>query len=336
MDIYHSPRGQALLWHHIETAFAALAVWTERIPGKGEDADPLVLFHRPTGHGLISVFDGAGGAGRAVAGTNAAGVERTQAWVASRRVRGLVEEWFVGCSSTTWLGEHIAERLGAGVHGSRRMRGTMHRQFPTTLAGLDFRVTDTEVWWEVLWAGDSRCYVAEAGPGLQQLSRDDVESADALELLVADPPMTNLVSVSQTFALNRWRGWAQLPCLLVCATDGWFGYVETPAQFEHVLWETLLGAQDIRHWSALLAERVGSYTGDDASLAVAALGFGRFDDLRAHFRKRANRVRIEHAEPMRRIHPGNHTELVAARERSWRSYRPDYERRLRVAQGETG
>jgi serine/threonine protein phosphatase PrpC len=312
MDIAPAARGHARLWRHIETGLAIMAVWTERIPGRGEDADPLVLFHRPTGRGLVSVFDG---------------VDRTHAWVAARRVRALAEEWFAGHTERTGLGEHIAGRLVAPARNGR-IRGSIHRAFPTTLAALDFRCTDTGVAWDVLWAGDSRCYVAEPEPGLQQLTRDDTDLADALEQLVQDPPMTNMVSAGRAFALNRWQGEAALPCLLVCATDGFFGYVDTPAQFEHVLWETLQSAQDITHWTVLLAERVGSYTGDDASLAVVALGFDDFDDLRVHFRRRAERIRTEHAEPMRRIQPQDRAALAAARTHSWSRYRPDYERRL--------
>jgi len=143
-----------------------------------------------------------------------------------------------------------------------------------------------------------------------------------------------MVSAGRPFALNRWRGRAYLPCLLVCATDGFFGYVDTPAQFEHVLLSTLLSAQDIKHWSALLTERVGSYTGDDASLVLVSLGLRGFDELRVHFRQRAEEIRHEHAEPMERVRPGDQPELVAARERSWHHYRPSYEHRLPAMDGE--
>jgi hypothetical protein len=327
MYITSTSRGAARLWHHGEPDFAALAVWSERIAGRGEDADPLVLFQRSTSRGVLSVSDGAGGAGRAMAGRTATGVDRTQAWVAAHRVRALVEEWLVTGTSTE-LGQHIAARLVADGSSRSRIRGSMHRPYPTTLAALDFRLSGTEVRWDALWAGDSRCYVAEPGPGLQQLSRDDTESADALDLLVQDPPMTNLISADGTFTLNRCGGSAPLPCLLVCATDGVFGYVETPAQFECLLLECLVSAQDLRHWSALLAQRIESATGDDASLAVIALGCQGFADLRARFRERAESLRIQHADPMRRIPHGNRSALVAARERSWHRYRHDYEQRL--------
>ncbi|MER6873070.1 serine/threonine protein phosphatase, partial [Amycolatopsis sp. NPDC000673] len=68
MDVTPGARGTARLWHYTEEALAAVAVWTERIAGKGEDADPLVLLHRPSRSGLLAVFDGVGGAGRAPAG----------------------------------------------------------------------------------------------------------------------------------------------------------------------------------------------------------------------------------------------------------------------------
>lgn len=335
MYIEPASRGPARVWHHEEPDFAALAVWTEQNPGHGEDADPLMLFRRPSGRGLIGVFDGVGGAGRTPAGRSPSGVDRTQAWAAGRLARGLAEEWFVASRGGS-LGEHLATRMAELPAPESRMRGSIHRTFPTTIAALDFQRDAGEVHWEVLWAGDSRCYVAEPNTGLQQLSRDDTDLADILQQLVQDPPLNNMVSASRQFALNRWRGRAYLPCLLVCATDGCFGYVQTPAEFEHVLLSTMLSAQDLVHWSGLLTERISSYTGDDASLVLVSLGLNGFDDLRRHYRERAEEVRREHGAPMALVRPGDRAELVAARERSWHRYRSTYERRLLGADGATG
>jgi hypothetical protein len=334
VDIRPSGRGPARLWQHAESGLIAIGMWSERIPGRGEDAEPLVLFHRPTGRGLLAVFDGVGGAGRSTAGRTRDGAERTQAWVASRRVRGLVEEWFVNPAGEPTPAAHIAARLGGGVSRTGRIRGRIHREFPTTFAGLSFEVTDRQVRWDVLWAGDSRCYVAEPSWGLQQLSRDDTEPSDALDLLVQDPPMTNLICVGADFGINRWRDSADLPCLLVCATDGCFGYVDTPAQFEHLLLETLLSAQDARHWAALLAERIGAVTGDDASLAVLALGLSDFGALKANFHERLELLRVQHAQPMRAALGAERSAFAVARERSWLAYRGAYERRLPRAEGD--
>ncbi|MGW0516125.1 protein phosphatase 2C domain-containing protein [Crossiella sp. NPDC003009] len=331
MDVHPGSRGSARLWHHVEGTFIAVAVWTERIAGEGEDADPLVLFHRPSASGLLAVFDGVGGAGRALAGRTPSGRARTHAWLASRRVRGLVEEWFASNSadiSPEALTRHISGRLATGVLQRRRMRGRLRRELPSTFAGLVFHSARGQISWHVLWAGDSRCYVAEPRAGLQQLSADDTEAADALALLLQDPPMTNMVHAGGSFAINRWRGVAQAPCVLITATDGFFGYVGTPAEFEHLLWETLLAARDAMDWSALLAERVNSYTKDDASIAIVALGFADFAALRASFPCRFDRLRTEHAEPMRRATSKGRAALVETREHSWLAYRDGYERRL--------
>lgn len=320
-----SPRRTARVWHHTEPRFVSVAVWTERVEGRGEDADPLVLFRRSAGHGLLAVFDGVGGAGRALAGRDARGAEHTQAWVAARRARGLVEEWFVG-GRMDGLGELLAARIAVDAPRRSRMRGSIHREYPTTVAAISFEIGG-EVRWTAHGAGDSRCYLADPS-GLQQLGRDDVDGCDALESLTQDPPMTNVVCAGRAFRINRMSGRSPKPCVLVCATDGFFGYLDTPALFEHVLWETLLSAQDSRHWAALLAERVQSYTGDDASLALVALGYGSFHQLRQDFQERSRLLAVEHAEPMSRVPAGDLRGLAAARATSWARYRTGYERRL--------
>jgi serine/threonine protein phosphatase PrpC len=323
MEVHPFRFGQARRWQHDEPGLVCLSVWTERVAGHGEDADPLVLLHRPTGRGLIAVFDGVGGAGRAAAGRTADRVERTQAWIASRRLRGLVEEWFVGNQPHDRLQPLVASRLAADIRTRTRMRGTIAREFPSTLAALDFRYRDGWVSWDVLWAGDSRCYIATPRDGLQQLSRDDVDGTDALELLLQDPPMTNMVCADREFALNRWQGRERQPCVLLTATDGFFGYVDTPALFEHLLWDTLGAAVDVQSWAELLVRRVTAYTGDDASLALVGLGFRGFAGLREAFRPRANLVRVTHGERLRGV---DGDRLAIARADSWRDYRPGYER----------
>lgn len=338
MEVQASARGpMARLWQHVDGDITAMSIWTERIRGRGEDADPLLLLHRPDSAGLIAVFDGVGGAGRSSAGRTAAGLPRTQAWVAARRARSITEDWFVHNGPTgdpTTLAEAFATHLAKGSTAQQRIRGSIHREFPSTMAAISFVRQRAEVRWNVLWAGDSRCYVAEPVAGLQQLSRDDVDVADGLELLVQDPPMTNMVCVGRDFRVNAMPGNAPLPCVLLCATDGCFGYVDTPALFELLLWETLEFAQDGRHWAALLADRIASVTRDDASLVLLALGFPGLDVLKASFRARLNLLRAEHGRPMAAVPQADRAALVAARELSWQFYRRDYERRLPLLDGD--
>ncbi|TDD53362.1 serine/threonine protein phosphatase [Saccharopolyspora elongata] len=285
--------------------------------------------------GLAAVFDGAGGAGAASAGHSAQGVERSHAWVAARAARGLTEEWFVTTGQhgvqdhAASLEQHLAERLGE-VRGASRSRiaGSMRRDLPTTVAALRYEVHPDRVVWQVLWAGDSRCYLLDSEHGLQQVSRDDAESGDALVLLTEDPPMTNMVSANRRFTIHAAPGHAAIPCLLVCATDGFFGYLNTPAEFEFLLLDTMANAADLTDWSTLLTQTVSSYTGDDASLALVALGFDDFDQLRADFEWRRSALQAEHIEPTRRASDGDRESFVAARMESWKLYRGSYEQRM--------
>ena len=134
--------------------------------------------------------------------------------------------------------------------------------------------------------------------------------------------MTNLVSADRPFRINTGWGTDRLPAVLLCASDGFFGYLHTPAEFEHVLLDTLMRSADPGGWARRLADEVAGYSGDDASLSLLAAGFGGFDELRGHFRPRAHLVATEHSQPVRAAAEQGHAALVAARADSWSRYRP--------------
>lgn len=326
--------GGSAVWQRFTSRLLTVGVWTEKSAGRGEDAHPLVLHNWRTYRGLTAVFDGLGGAGAGRAGHSADGVERSGAWVAAHSARGLVEEWFLAthereaACDPVELRDHLAGRLSElkGT-GRRKILGTMRRELPTTFAGIAYEVDGTDVRWQALWAGDSRCYLLDPFAGLQQLTRDDTESDDALTLLVEDPPMTNVVNAGGTFVVNEHRGSVGMPCLFVTATDGFFGYLDTPAEFEHVLLDTLVESADAADWGHRLAERVASYTGDDASLSAVAFGFTDFGHLREAFTRRAHVVLVGHVEPVRHV-ADDRDAFVAERADSWRRYREHYERRM--------
>lgn len=313
-------------WFVENESLHAIGVWTEKKPDLGEDADPLLVHQFSSNEGMLAVCDGAGGAGAGSAGRTEDGVERSHAWVGARLTRALVEDWFVGTDRVDGtLRDHIAHGLASVRPASRsKIRGTMNRELPSTLAALRYRVREKHVEWVSSWAGDSRCYLLLPATGLHQLSRDDTESSDALELLTSDPPMTNMVCADRPFRISEKHDEAELPCLLLCATDGFFGYVTTPAQFEHVLLRTLERAPTPKGWAETVAAEVIGYTGDDASLVVLALGFRDFDELRDAMRGRLEA--LEHAlQPVLAVAEGDGEALKREREASWAAYRLDYE-----------
>lgn len=156
---------------------------------------------------------------------------------------------------------------------------------------------------------------------------DDTDRPDALTALVEDPPMTNLVCADRPFRINSVSGLAATPCVLLCATDGFFGYVHTPADFEYVLLTTLHQATRVEQWPETLGEAVGEYTADDASLALVTHGFGDLDALRLAFTPRLAHLTDHHRAPVESA--GDDREAyLAARSASWARYREGYEGRL--------
>jgi serine/threonine protein phosphatase PrpC len=327
-----------------------LTVWSERRAGRGEDAEPLALLHRPTGRGLLAVFDGAGGAGAA-----SAWGAYTGAWVGARVARLATEAWFrhavgiagrvpesgPGGGSTLAgaappagdaLARVVRHALRAASPASRsKLTGSMRRALPTTLAAVSYRAAEGAVRCQALWAGDSRAYVLLPGTGLHALTRDHTAEDDALDQLRQDPPMTNLLSADRPFTVAahpaRGPGAFPLPCVLLAATDGFSGYVRTPAHFEWVLLDALMRARDTAGWAAGLREAVRGYTADDASLSLAAFGFADFPRLREAYRGRHESVR-------RRYMTGAPQDDRGWQDDAWAAYRPGYERYMPPPDGD--
>jgi hypothetical protein len=70
------------------------------------------------------------------------------------------------------------------------------------------------------------------------------------------------------------------PVIILCSTDGCFGYYQTPMHFEHVLKSCLEEVEDEKTWSAKIEQEISKVTGDDCSLSLIAWGFSSFSDLK--------------------------------------------------------
>ncbi|MGA5196660.1 serine/threonine protein phosphatase [Streptomyces exfoliatus] len=273
----------------------ALSVWTEQVPGHGEDAEPFVVHHWGTQQGMIAVFDGSGGAGAAPVWEGPDGLHHTGAWVGARVARLATDCWFREVARETEpvgpesLHTYLNWFLSKAPRRHSKIGGTMRRQLPTTLAGVHYRVHVEQGTVELrpLWAGDSRAYVLTPVNGLHVLTRDHTRESDALELLRTDPPMTNVVCADREFGIDTQHiASFEMPCVLIAATDGYFGYVHTPAEFEYLILSTLHQAGNELEWADLLRRGVQAYTGDDASLAILALGHTDFRGLVAAYGRR--------------------------------------------------
>jgi hypothetical protein len=322
-----------------------------KVPGQGEDSDPIVREGRELG--LIGVFDGMGGAGGTVYETPDG--PRTGAYLASRVARDVVEARMLALLDPEWnldgpaaaedLRRNVARALAAALEGldapKSGLRSRLLRALPTTMAvmALQRREARTGRWAaHVFWSGDSRVYVLTPRTGAHQLTRDDIrDQGDALTNLRQDSVVSNAMSADTDFVVHHHQVELAAPFLAVAATDGCFGYVRTPLHFEHLLLAALVQTSSTQEWSALLAQRIGEISGDDAAMAVLGVGADH-EEFRRLFSPRAAQlderavVPLDHAE----ADVGRAEAAVAdARRRQahlqtslWSDYKAGYERYL--------
>jgi len=322
-----------------------------KIPDQGEDSDPILRDGPDLG--LVGVFDGMGGAGGTVYETPEG--RRTGAYLASRIARDVVERRMLDLLEPDWhlngrsaasdlqrsvqraLRERLAE-LNAAPSG---LRSRLIRALPTTMALVALQRTQPggRTWAShVFWAGDSRAYVFEP-TGVRQLSTDDLrDPSDALTNLRRDSVVSNAMSADTEFHVNYRRVELRAPFLVVCATDGCFGYVRTPMHFEHLLLSRLLEARNTEGWSSSLQAEIAAVTGDDAAMSTLGVG-ADFKEFQKLFAPRVAELASDFVEPIDQLTNAvarAEQELQALRSRQldettarWNQYKSGYERYLR-------
>jgi hypothetical protein len=335
--------GSVATWALWDEPIALAAVWTEKKRGKGEDAPPTGLYQRSSGRGIIAVYDGAGGAGAREVGRTP-DEEVTSAFVASRAARFALEDWFVATAPKRRLedGDDLHGALLEGLNQSGiaprgKIRGDMVRHLPTTVAAIEYEILDgRRVALASRWAGDSRAYIVHPALGLLAVSLDDTHDSDALVLLLNDQPMTNVVCADRPFQVNGFTGVdpLMLPVVIACATDGFYNYLPTPAHFEYLLLQTMREVKGMAQWAQALAARVQHYTSDDASLAIAVLGYRNFGAMRRSYRDRHELLISQYIHPFNRAQEsGNDSAVAATRTEQWARYRKEYEIWIRCMEG---
>jgi hypothetical protein len=322
-----------------------------KVPGEGEDSDPIVRDGRELG--LVAVFDGMGGAGGTVYETPDG--PRTGAYLASRVARDVVEERMLALLDPEWnldgpaaardlrrsVKRALADTLAGLNAPASGLRSRLLRALPTTMALMALqRREPREGRWagHVFWSGDSRVYVLDPATGAHQLTRDDLrDPGDALVNLRQDSVVSNAMSADIDFVVHHHQVEFTAPFLAVAATDGCFGYLRTPIHFEHLVLSSLRDSTGAGSWSGLLQQRIAAITGDDAAMAVLGVGadHGEFRQL---FATRTAQIEQRCVVPLDELESevGRAEQAVAeARRRHaalqtslWAAYKPEYERYL--------
>ena len=322
-----------------------------KIPDQGEDSDPILRDGPDLG--LLGVFDGMGGAGGTVYETPEG--RRTGAYLASRIARDVVEQRMLDLLEPDWHlnGKAAARNLQHSVQQALKqrlqelnpapssLRSRLIRALPTTMAVVALQRTQPggPTWaGHVFWAGDSRAYVFESR-GASQLSTDDLrDPGDALANLRRDSVVSNALSADTEFHINYRRVELRSPFLVVCATDGCFGYVRTPMHFEYLVLSHLLEARNTEAWSSALQAEIAAVTGDDAAMSTLGVG-ADLKEFQKLFSPRVGELASDFIEPLDELSDAvtrAEQELRALQSRQldemtekWNRYKSDYERYLR-------
>lgn len=338
-------------WKHSSVFAHAWGFLSAKSGPHSEDSEPLfaIVENRLGARLVAGVFDGMGGAGAATA----AGSENTfsEAYRASRITRREVmmhclpfvaEALNIGKPSfrATELAAVISRRLrevaGTMAPSTSRIRGTLTKSFPTTMACAEVRVSSTgpgvRVEVRAVWAGDSRVWVLTPGEGLQQISRDDVSISDPLEQLRQDPPLNNVVSASVEFELREHSVSLTGPCVVICATDGVCGYVRSPGEVELLVLRALERSERTGEpFERVLHDIFGSVAKDDSSATIVAVGFSDAATMFSAFGSRLREVEARY-KPLDRDMDA--AERSAATEAVWRQEAALYPARMPHGGGE--
>lgn len=315
----------------------------EKVAGKGEDAEPLLI--ERAGYAVVAVFDGMGGAGATIC--DGPGGRRTGAYYGAMLARGFVrdiaerEEVLLATGTAEEIASRIYDDLATKLEQSAslleipesKLRSTLLRRLPTTSAIGLIRGDGHEL--VVFWAGDSRVYRFTPA-GLSQLTRDHLrDESDALENLERDAPLANCVHADRTFSI-AWRQFdVAEPYIVISATDGCFGFVASPMHFERLLLDTMAAASSMDDWRARLVAAIGAIAGDDISMAALSLGWPTFDAMRDGFADRQKAVaedvvgRIEQLDADFDATSARLAQLEeerrAAKTTAWEMYRTSYD-----------
>lgn len=263
----------------------------EKKEGKGEDSFCYNNVSKP-GMTLIGVFDGCGGAG---AKQYPVFDNHTGAYMASRIVSGAVFSWFKTMAEKEnrdkWTDQIIDLIKDFFIKYKKcdttksLVRGSLIKDFPTTMSCAILEEDNDKCYANFFWAGDSRGYILDA-KGLHIITKDDVRDTDEMSNLKFDAPMINVISASKAFVIHDARKKISPKSIVLCATDGCFGYLPSPMHFEYYLLKFLMESNNIQEWKSAIDQLLADVSGDDYTMLVALYGYHTFNALKESLKNR--------------------------------------------------
>lgn len=183
---------------------------------------------------------------------------------------------------------YISKGLKETVKSFNLQKGKFDNQvlLPTTLAFMKYSTDETNktTTVEVLWAGDSRCYVLTVD-GLKQLTIDDEDNSGAVtNLFLADDKIKSRLNYRKYTIPN--------PCVLIGVSDGIFDPFDPHDGFgvEKTILEQIKKSQSYTALMKNLFEFYGKVHADDSTMAFVPIGFVDFKDLKNQLNRRTEKV----------------------------------------------
>jgi hypothetical protein len=144
--------------------------------------------------------------------------------------------------------------------------------------------------------------------------------------------LRNILCSDRKVTLHHRSITVKTPCVVLTATDGCFGYVSTPMEFEGILLKTLMKSQSPAQWEQKIADTIGAVAGDDHAMCIAAYGYGSLDALQSSLRQRYNLLQENYLKQLETLPLEDRESRYAL----WGSYRPGYMRYLNGEETQNG
>ena len=198
-----------------------------------------------------------------------------------------------------------------------KVSGSMVKSFPCTASIAITIPKDDYLSVTTLNVGDSRVYFLAPNTGLVQLTVDDSEE-DPLESLRSNAPMTDMLNADNPFQIEHRQLCLTYPCAIITATDGVFGYVRSPMDFEYMVLNSIMHSESFNQFENTFKDEIIKVTGDDSTCIISFYGWGSFEAVKRKLSKRYSYVRSIIDSLDTAMEAGT---LDAALETVWREYR---------------